>query len=183
MLIERLFTSGVMQMGPSHVDPNRQVGVFNPKIVAGLPAMRAGKIDEFSWIAGEWNHENIVPVTSASPGYTDVGSGRFSLCEKKNWICIVDRDGREIPNITFDPFSGHWIYLLINGAYGLLRSTEGWTGNQIVFSGSMTMLGIDCDWRMRWTKHNNDAFSFLNEERDVNGEWSYIDEWRFTRRA
>jgi len=32
----------------------------------------------------------------------------------------------ETPNITFDPFSKQWMYVLIDGAYGILRSPEGW---------------------------------------------------------
>src|SRR5215467_8132161 len=41
MLMEQLFSSGVMQMGASHVDPERQVGMFNPAALAGLPELRA----------------------------------------------------------------------------------------------------------------------------------------------
>ena len=44
MPIERLFSSGIMKMGPSRVDPERQVGVFNPAVVAGLPAVRAADL-------------------------------------------------------------------------------------------------------------------------------------------
>ena len=70
----------------------------------------------------------------------------------------------------------------MNGAYGMLRSGEGWGGNQIVFTGTMTMLGVECEWRMRWTKESEDQFSFVNEERGADGSWEYIDEWRFCRR-
>jgi len=181
MLIEQLFTSGVMQMGPSRVDPNREVGNFNPVAISGLPALRADKMKEFTWIVGEWSRENVVPATRANPAYTDVGSGKFSICEKSNWICVVAPDGREIPNITFDPFSRHWIYVLTNGAYGMLRSQDGWRDNQIHFTGLMTMLGVTCEWRMRWKKESDDRFSFMNEERDAAGSWIYIDEWHFMR--
>ena len=183
MLIEQLFASGVMQMGVSRVDPSRQVGVFNPNAVSGLPALRTEKMKEFAWIIGEWTHENAVPATRANPAYTDVGSGRFSLGEKGNWICMVAPDGRETPNITFDPFSRQWIYVLMTGAYGMLRSQDGWHDNQIAFTGLMTMLGFNCEWRMRWTKEGDDLFSFINEERHADGSWTYIDEWRFTRKS
>ena len=119
MLIEKLFSSGVMQMGPSRNDPGRQVGVFNPAAVAGLPELRASRIDEFRWIAGEWHYENAVPATSANPAYCDIGTCRYSLCEKNNWICMVAPEGREMQQITFDPFSKHWIYVLMSGAYGI----------------------------------------------------------------
>jgi hypothetical protein len=92
-------------------------------------------------------------------------------------------DGRDIPYITYDAFSRQWFCLLMSGAYGMLRSREGWTGNQIIFTGPMTMLGIDCEWRMHWTKENDDRFSFSNEERDPAGIWTYIDEWHFRRKG
>ena len=182
MIMEQLFSSGVMQMGASRLDPSRHVGVFNPAAIAGLPELRAARMKEFGWIAGEWSRENVVPATGANPAYVDVGSGKFSLCEKGNWVCMVAADGRELQQITFDPFSRQWIYVLINGAYGMLRSREGWNGNEIAFTGTMTMLGIECEWRMRWTKESDDRFSFSNEERDGD-QWVYIDEWHFQRRG
>lgn len=46
----------------------------------------------------------------------------------------------------------------------------------------MTMLSVECEWRMRWTKESDDRFSFVNEERDGD-RWVYIDEWRFRRKG
>ena len=183
MLMQELFSRGVMTMGPSRIDPARQVGVFNPAALAGFPALRAAEMEKFRWLLGEWNYENAVPATSANPAYIDIGSGRFSLCEGGKWICRVAPDGRETPNITFDPFSRQWIYLLMQGAYGILRSSEGWVGDQIVFTGLMTMLGINCDWRMTWTRQGPGQFGFVNEERTENGSWACIDEWRFKRKT
>ena len=74
MLMEQLFSRGIMQMGPSRVDPQRQAGVFNPTFVAGLPALRAAEMEKFRWMAGEWAYENKVPATRISPAYTDIGS-------------------------------------------------------------------------------------------------------------
>ena len=183
MLMERLFSSGVMQMGASRVDPSRGGGVFNPAALTGLPELRAARMKEFSWIAGEWSRENVVPATTANPAYVDVGSGKFSLCEKGSWICMVAQDGRELQQITFDPFSRQWIYVLRNGAYGMMRSRDGWTNNQITFTGTMTMLSVECEWRMRWTKESDDQFSFVNEELSADRNWEYIDEWHFRRKV
>jgi hypothetical protein len=71
---------------------------------------------------------------------------------------------KERPQITFDAFSREWIYLIHEGAYGILRSA-GWMGNRIVSTGRMTMIG----------KASNDQFSFVNEEQLPNGP-CYIDE-------
>jgi hypothetical protein len=182
MLIAELFSQGVMRMGPSRLDPDRQVGIISPDLVSTLPALRSSAMERFRWLAGEWNYENEVPATSVSPAYTDTGSCRFSYCERNNWICRVAPDGRETRHITFDPFSRQWIYLLIEGSYGILRSANGWVGDQIVFSGFMTMIGVSCDWRMTWTKKNDDQFGFLNEERNEAGSWIYIDQWRLRRK-
>jgi hypothetical protein len=182
MLIEELFSRGIMTMGPSRTDPSRQVGIFNSDVVSHLPALRASEMEKFRWLVGEWNHENRVPATRVSPAYTDAGSSRMTLCEKDAWICIAGADGRETPQITFDPFSKQWIYVLIRGAYGILRSSQGWVGEQIVFSGLMTMIGINCEWRMTWTKMGDDQFRFINEEQSPDGSWEYIDEWQFKRK-
>ena len=182
MLIEELFTSGIMKMGPSRIDPDRQVGVFNPDVISGLPALRAAEMEKLRWLTGEWSFENQVPATPASPAYTDIGSCTYSLNEKTNWLCILAPDGREIQQITFDPFSRQWIYVLLQGSYGILRSPQGWISNQIVFSGLMTMIGLNREWRMTWTKASADQFSFINEEQKEDGSWAYIDEWRFTRK-
>ena len=183
MLMERLFSTGVMKMGPSRVDPQRQVGVFNPGYVSGLPELRAAELDKFRWLIGEWNFENGVPATRVSPAYGDIGVARFSFSQRLNWICMQAPDGAEIPQITFDPFSRQWVYLLMMGSYGMLRSPEGWFGDKIEFTGSMTMIGVNCLWRMRWTREGEEAFSFINEECTETGEWAYIDEWRFKRPA
>jgi hypothetical protein len=181
MLIEELFSRGIMTMGPCPNDPTRQVGVFDSRYTASLPALRAEHLQQFRWIAGEWAYENRVPATRVSPSYTDIGTARYSLCDKDTWICLVSPDGREMPQITFDPFSKQWIYVLLWGSYGILRSRQGWTGNPIVFSGVMTMIGLTCDWRMTWTKFDEDAFAFVNEEQNQDGSWVYIDDWRFKR--
>jgi hypothetical protein len=178
--MEELFSSGVMMMGPSRHDPERQVGIFNPGAVAGLPALRATEMEKFRWIEGEWDHENSVPGTAVSPAYTDAGRSRFALDAKNDWVCAVALDGTLTTQITFDPFSRQWIYVLTRGAYGMLRSAEGWTGHSIAFIGTMTMLGPTREWRMTWRRDGRERFSFVNEE-CLDGQWTYIDEWRFIR--
>jgi hypothetical protein len=34
---------------------------------------------------------------------------------------------------------------------------------------------------MTWTRTGDDRFQFVNEERNLDGSWAYIDEWRFER--
>jgi len=182
MLMEELFSSGVMTMGPSRTDPSRQVGVFSPEILASLPGIRAAEMEKIRWMCGEWQHENHVPATRCSPAYTDAGVSRFGLNERADWLCIIGPDGKETPNITFDPLSRQWIYVLMRGAYGILRSADGWQANQLSITGEMTMLGPTRLWRLTLTRENDDSFSLVNEERTPDGEWAYIDRWEFRRK-
>jgi hypothetical protein len=183
MLMEDLFFTGIMKMGPSRTDPERHVGVFNPDFVSSLPAIRAAEMEKFRWLVGEWDHENVVPATRFSPAYTDVGLSQFSFNATGDWLCMVAPDGKETPHITFDPFSRQWIYLLMRGAFGMLRSADGWQGERIAFTGEMTMLGPTRPWRMTWKREGPDRFHFVNEERTPDRTWAYIDEWRFTRKS
>ena len=96
-------------------------------------------------------------------------------------MCVVSGEGRQYPQITFDPLSKQWIYLLTRGSYGLLRSPGGWQRDSIAFSGLMTMLGIELEWKMTWIKESRDRFRFINEEREGNEGWKFIDEWRYRR--
>jgi len=169
MLMEELFSSGVMTMGPSRTDPSRQVGVFSPEILASLPGIRSAGMEQIRWMSGQWEHANHVPATRVSPEYTDGGVSRFGLSERGDWLCIVGPDGKETPNITFDPFSRQWIYVLMRGAYGMLRSADGWQDNRLVFMGEMTMLGPSRFWRLTLTREGDDAFTFVNEEREPDG--------------
>ncbi len=175
MLMEQLFESGVMT-----IDPERKVGVFHPQAVAGLGEVRSAELAKFGWLTGKWSWENRVPATRCSPAYAEVGCSSF--CEKDGWICLVAPGGAERRNITFDPLSRQWIYLLAQGSFGILRSAEGWVGDRITFTGLMTMVGINCEWRMTWTKESDDCFGFVNEERGADSAWHYIDEWRFARK-
>jgi hypothetical protein len=181
MLIERLFAEGWVMMGTSRVDPARQVAVLNPEKFANLAAARSTELARFAWLVGDWSYENPVPATAVSPAYCDVGSATFSLSADAKWLCAQMADGRQQPMITYDPCSRQWMYLLTQGSFGLLRS-PGWIDDRIAFTGLMTMIGIDCEWRMTWTKQGENAFGFVNEERLPDGTWSYIDEWRYQRK-
>ena len=179
MIIEELFRKGIMKMGPSRGDPHRLVGTFEPEFVSKLPALRTAELETMRWIAGDWSSVNSVPASSAHPAYQDQGKGSFRFCENDGWICLV-RGGKEKPHITFDPFSRQWMYVLTEGAYGILRS-PGWRGNQLIFTGHMTMIGVDCEWRLTLTKSSGDEFHYRNEEQLPDGRWVYMDEWKFTR--
>jgi hypothetical protein len=182
MLIEELFANGTMMMGPSPLDPGRQVGIFTPAALAGLGERRAAAIERFRWLAGRWRFENLVPATRHSPAYGDAGVQEFALSDRDTWISSVLPDGSLTRCLTFDPLSRQWIYVLARGAFGMLRSRGGWIGNRIVFEGLMTMVGLERDWRMTWTAEDADHFRFVNEER-TGDTWIYVDEWRFTRVA
>src|SRR5262249_9639922 len=111
----------------------------------------------------------------------DVGRVTYVSSSDGVWICVSLPKGKIVPLLTFDGWSGQWIYVLTNGAFGILRST-GWVDQQLVFTGVMTMGGVTCEWRMTWSRRGPDRFAFVNEEKTPAGSWAYIDEWRYVRR-
>jgi hypothetical protein len=181
-LIETLFSRHIVRMGPSRHDPSQQVATFDADAIGRLVAERTSEMERFRWLIGEWTFENPVPPTRISPAYCDRGSATFAASADGLFICMVGRDGRQTPLLTFDPWSRRWIYMLTSGSFGILRS-PGWKGNRMVFTGLMTMIGIDCEWRMTWTRQSENAFGFVNEEQAADGSWSYIDEWRYLRKS
>jgi hypothetical protein len=181
-LIDAMFASGVVRMGPSTYDPTRQVATFDPAAVATLVAAREREMQTFSWIIGEWDFENHVPAGDRHPAYVDVGRVTYVSSDDGAWICVALPNGKTVPLLTFDAWSGQWIYALTRGAFGILRST-GWSGDQIAFTGTMTMVGVTCEWRMTWSRRGSDEFAFVNEEKTSEGNWAYIDEWRYVRRS
>jgi hypothetical protein len=68
------------------------------------------------------------------------------------------------------------------GLYGALQS-EGWQDNNtIVFIGSLTMLGVDCELRQTVTRRGPDEFHVLNEEKLPDGSWHITDEYNCRRK-
>ena len=181
MLMEELFGRGIMVMGPAKDDPSRQVGTFNMELLASFPALKTAEMAKMRWLEGEWTSVNRMVATSKSPAYEDRGEGKYRFCEKDAWICLVGKDGRERRFITFDPFSKQWIYLLAEGAYGILRSA-GWVDDTLVFEGEMTMIGVNCVLRQTWKKKSEHEFSFVNEEKLPDGTWGHVDEWELKRK-
>jgi hypothetical protein len=180
-LIETLFSQHIVRMGPSRSDPARQVATFDPKTIGSFAAVRESEMNTFRWLVGEWTYQNPVPATPVSPAYCDLGSALFAESADGASICSVGHDGRQTPLLAFDPWSRRWMYMLTKGSYGILRS-PGWRGHQITFVGTLTMIGIDCEWKMTWTRDDDDEFVFVNEEKLADGSWSYIDEWRYRRK-
>ncbi len=175
-----MFETGAVRMGPSRHDPSRVVATVDLDAARALAAARAEELRSFMWLAGDWTYENPVPATRLSPAYCDTGNAAFAPSADGGWICTLAPDGRQVPMITFDPWSRQWIYVLTQGSYGVLRA-PGWSGDSIAFVGTMTMLGVTCEWRMTWTRRGASAFVFVNEELGADGAWHYIDEWRYER--
>jgi len=178
--MEQLFERGIMVMGTGGKDHKEPIGMFNLALVSEFPALRKAELEKMRWLEGSWSSVNRVPATRFNPAYTDVNTGEYKFCDRGHWICLVGKEGSERKHITFDPFSKQWIYLLAEGAYGILRS-PGWDGNRLVWTGEMTMIGVNCVLRQSWEKKSDDQFSFINEERLEDGTWGYVDEWEIRR--
>ena len=177
-MIAELFEKGIMVMGPSRHDPAQTVGTFPPDLIPKLMAERVAAMQAVHSMAGDWITENSVPASAHNPAYIDHGRATMELGPSGMWICNV-RNGNPVPHITYDPFSRQWMYVLAEGAYGIVRS-PGWDGDRISFTGLMTMIGAEREFRHTITKVSGDEFHALNEERSADG-WAYVDEWKFRR--
>lgn len=49
--------------------------------------------------------------------------------------------------------------------------SEGWTGNSIVFTSRLSILGVDPELRQTLTKRSKDEFHTLNVEKQSDGQW------------
>ena len=62
-----------------------------------------------------------------------------------------------------------------------MLQSNGWHGDTIVFTGPLTMLGVDCELRQTITRKGPDEFHILNEEKLPDGTWRDADDF-FCRR-
>ena len=62
--------------------------------------------------------------------------------------------------------------------YGVLESKV-WQRDSIVFTGCLTMLGVDCEIRQTISKRSADEFYALHEEKIKEGTGVVTDEFRF----
>ena len=69
----------------------------------------------------------------------------------------------------------------VDGVYGVLQS-EGWAGETIMFTGRVTMLGIDCELRQTIERRTLDEFYVRNDEHLSDGNWNIVDDFDFHRR-
>lgn len=119
--------------------------------------------------------ENCVRATPTTSAYTDTYIYRYEYSDNDTRITVSGPSGKSRPLVTFDPFSNRWMMTFIDGLYGVLQS-DGWQGDQIVFIGNLTMLGVDCELRQTLTKKSADEGHILNEERLPDGSWQVTDE-------
>jgi hypothetical protein len=177
LIFEELLARGFMAL-----DPDRNVLTFNLSTVSKFPGIRKSKIEEFKWLVGEWAFENRVRATPTTPAYTDTYFYTYQFCDDDMRICLIGKGGKQRPYITFDPFSRRWMMTFTEGIYGVLQST-GWRGDTIVFEGTLTMLGVDCELRQTIEKQGNDEFHIANEEKLPDGNWKITDEFFCRRKA
>lgn len=175
LIFEQLVSRGLMAL-----DPKRNVLAFNLSALARFPAIRQQRIAEFKWLIGDWAFENHVRATPTTPAYTDTYYYTYALADDGARYTVSGHGAKARPYLTFDPFSNRWMMTFTEGLFGVLQS-NGWDGDSIVFSGPLTMLGIDCELRQTITKKGPDEFHILNEEKLADGSWREADEF-FCRR-
>ena len=175
LIFEQLVSRGFVAF-----DPNRKVLAFNLPVLARFPALRQQKIEEFKWLIGDWAFENHVRATPTTPAYTDTYFYTYALAESGSHFTVSGHGAKARPYLTFDPFSDRWMMTFTEGLFGVLQS-NGWQGDTIVFTGPLTMLGVDCELRQTITRKGPDEFHILNEEKLPDGTWRDADDF-FCRR-
>jgi hypothetical protein len=85
------------------------------------------------------------------------------------------------PYLTFDPFRERSMMTFTQSVYGVLQS-KGWRRDSIVFTGCLTMLGVDCEIRQTISKRSVQEFCTLNEGKIKEGAWVVTDESEFRRK-
>ena len=175
LLFEQLVRRGLMAY-----DPDRKVLTFNLPVIAKLPAIRRQKMEEFKWLIGEWVFENHVRATPTTPAYVDTYSYSYELAEGGTRYTVSGHGATRRPYLTFDPFSNRWMMTFTEGLFGVLQS-DGWQGDTMVFTGPLTMLGVDWELRQAISKRGPDEFHIRNEEKLADGTWRETDEF-FCRR-
>jgi hypothetical protein len=171
LIFEQLVSRGLMAF-----DPKRNVLAFNLPVIARFPAIRQERIGEFKWMIGDWAFENHVRATPTTPAYTDTYAYTYALADNGTRYTVSGHGAKARPYLTFDPFSNRWMMTFTEGLFGVLQS-NGWESETIVFSGPLTMLGIDCELRQTITKKSPDEFHILNEEKLADGSWREADEF------
>ena len=175
LIFEQFVSRGLMSF-----DPTRKVLAFNLPVIAGFPAIRQQRIEEFKWLVGEWAFENHVRATPTTPAYTDTYVYSYELADGGNRYTVSGHGAKARPYLTFDPFSNRWMMTFTEGLFGVLQS-DGGQGDLIVFTGPLTMLGVDCELRQTITKKSADKFHILNEEKLPDGTWRETDEFNCRR--
>ena len=174
-VFEEIFKRGFMVM-----DRDKNVGTFNLPMVSGFAAKRKEKMLSFAWMAGSWRAVNTVRATPTTPAYEDTYEYTYETEDEGARVVAVRAGGKKFPYLTFDAFSERWMMMFTEVIYGVLQARE-WAGSQIVFTGPLTMLGVDCELRQTLTKKSENEFHILNEERLPDSTWSIVDELMFTR--
>ena len=149
-------------------------------MVSGFVAKRKEKMLSFAWMAGTWSTVNTVRATSTTSAYEDTYEYTYEMEEDGARLIAVRTGGKKFPYLTFDAFRGRWMMTFTEVIYGVLQAKE-WVQSQIVFTGPLTMLGVDCELRQTLTKRSENDFHILNEERLPDNTWSMVDELMFTR--
>jgi hypothetical protein len=176
LLFEQLFARGFMVF-----DARRNVAVVDPQVALGFASGRKEKMKEFQWLIGNWEAVNRVNATPTTPAYTDTYHYTYTFCDDETRISITGPSGKERPHLTFDPFSARWMMTFVEAVYGVLQS-EGWADNRIVFTGKLTMLGVDCELRHTIVRRSHDDFYALNEEKQPDETWVMVDDFQFRRK-
>jgi len=161
---------------------------------------RVNKDSTFNWMPGSWTIE--------AKGYAKIGfrgkkEFRWNepnaeyLVDENHAVFIVFKDSTTLRSrsgdqkvvrppqviLQYDNYSKVWV--LQPGYSGLYDwgslVSNGWEGNKIIFTGTISLSGLKINERETWTKISDNDFHILYEENLSDNSWFVIEENFFTK--
>jgi len=122
------------------------------------------ELAQFSWLAGTWR--------AASDTYV------FAPTMNGRWLFGADGKSSYYYYISFDPFTHQYVLVRLEStpSYSLSFSSQGWTGNRIVFTSALAYAN-GRPYRRRVTIEEKGARSFTisDDEQRADGTWTNDD--------
>jgi hypothetical protein len=133
------------------------------------------EIKSLSWMVGTWDVTATVQAGSAATGTSDKGQSVIAFALDGTWIEARDTypgGGQDVGYVTYNPVVKQWIALGIDGAGNAVTTmATGWTGNRLVFTGEVTIVGERVTLRQTIEKLNDAAYNVINEQKMADGSW------------
>ena len=154
---------------------------FNPVRILPPP-----DLDKLRWLASTWTSTAHVFATPTTPEFSRKDSRTVTVALQKNFMLVSNNeddptDKSVSPMLFYERYLKQWVAGGLDRiGYGIMTST-GWQQNQLVFTGSIVIMGEPTQLRQTWTRRSDTVWHLLNEEHLPDGSWVKLDEYTRTK--